>query len=181
MADQPFNLESVLTNLQNSLTTMQQRATKIDADIAHLNDLINIHLPSVLEEEGEDDKDVHEEPIFISDPNHEGRIVVQPVPREARIPSPNSNQAGGRLAQNPEMAALIAKMAKLEQAVSKYEKIRVGGMDLDCLYVYANARLPDRFKMPDLVKFDGSGDPKTHLFGYHAAMKLLGVENKAMS
>ncbi|KAI8547726.1 hypothetical protein RHMOL_Rhmol07G0218100 [Rhododendron molle] len=35
--------------------------------------------------------------------------------------------------------------------------------------------------MPDLVKFDGSGDLKTHLYGYHAAMKLLKVESEAMS
>ncbi|KAI8559993.1 hypothetical protein RHMOL_Rhmol04G0220400 [Rhododendron molle] len=63
------------------------------------------------------------------------------------------------------MAALIAKMAKLEEAVFKSEKIGVGGLDMDRLCLFSNARLPERFKMPDFTKFDGISDPKTHLFG----------------
>ncbi|KAI8529839.1 hypothetical protein RHMOL_Rhmol11G0005500 [Rhododendron molle] len=35
--------------------------------------------------------------------------------------------------------------------------------------------------MQDLAKLDGSGDPRTHLYSYHAAMKLLSVEPEAMS
>ncbi|XP_058189172.1 uncharacterized protein LOC131306766 [Rhododendron vialii] len=34
--------------------------------------------------------------------------------------------------------------------------------------------------MPDFSKFDGTGDPKTHLLGYHVAMKLFGVEDDVM-
>ncbi|KAI8572792.1 hypothetical protein RHMOL_Rhmol01G0227900 [Rhododendron molle] len=79
------------------------------------------------------------------------------------------------------MVALMAKMAKLEEAVSKPGKISAGGIDLDRLCLYPNAKLLDKFKIPDLVKFDGRGDPNTHLYGYHAAMKLLKVESEAMS
>ncbi|KAG5549095.1 hypothetical protein RHGRI_014462 [Rhododendron griersonianum] len=79
------------------------------------------------------------------------------------------------------MAVLIAKMAKLEETVSKVEKIGAGGLDMDRLCPFPNARLPERFKMPDFVKFDGSGDPKTHLLAYHSAMKLHRIEEETMA
>ncbi|KAI8559664.1 hypothetical protein RHMOL_Rhmol04G0191000 [Rhododendron molle] len=118
---------------------------------------------------------------MVEEPNHAGHLIVQPIPREAHAPAPNPNPTGGRPIQNPVIAALMAKMAKLEESVTKSEKISVGGIDLDRLCMYPNAKLPDKFKMPDLAKFNESGDPKTHLYGYHAAMKLLSVESEAMS
>ncbi|KAI8530377.1 hypothetical protein RHMOL_Rhmol11G0053400 [Rhododendron molle] len=181
MADQPLSLETMLMNLQNSITTMQQRAIQTDANITRLNDLINTRLLPPLEEEGEDDEDDQEQPVMFPDPNHEGRLIVQPNTRKARAPAANSNLTGRELIRNLDIAALMAKMAKLEESVTKSEKISIGGIDLDRLCLYPNAKLPDKFKMPDLVKFDGSGDPKTHLYGYHAAMKLLKVESEAMS
>src|SRR5271156_7103908 len=72
-------------------------------------------------------------------------------------------------------------MAKLEVLMSKVEKGNTEGIDMDKFCVYPNAKLPPRFKMPDFSKFDGSSDPKTHLYGYHAAMKLHGVEYDAMA
>ncbi|KAI8559900.1 hypothetical protein RHMOL_Rhmol04G0211700 [Rhododendron molle] len=86
MTDQPLSLETMLTNLQNSITTMQQRAIQTDANITRLNDLINTRLPPPLEEEGEDDEDDQEQPIMVSDPNHKGRLFVQPNPKEVRAP-----------------------------------------------------------------------------------------------
>ncbi|KAI8538691.1 hypothetical protein RHMOL_Rhmol09G0124600 [Rhododendron molle] len=181
MADQPLSLETMLMNLQNSITTMQQRAIPTDANITRLNDLINTRFSPPLEEEGEDDEDDQEQPVMVPEPNHEGRLIVQPNPRKARAPATNPNLTGRELVQNPDIVALMAKMAKLEESVKKSEKISTGGIDLDHLCLYPNAKLPDKFKMPDLVKFNGSGDPKTHLYGYHAAMKLLKVESEAMS
>ncbi|KAI8572312.1 hypothetical protein RHMOL_Rhmol01G0187900 [Rhododendron molle] len=170
---QPLSLEEILMNLQTSITAIQQRATQTDASITRLNDLINTRLPPPLEEESEDDKDDQEHPVMVPNPNHKGRLIVQPNPREVRAHVANLNPADGRPILNPNMTALMAKMAKLEEAVSKSEKINVGGIDLDHLCLYPNAKLPNKFKMPNLVKFDRSGDPKTHLYGYHAAMKLL--------
>ncbi|KAI8535426.1 hypothetical protein RHMOL_Rhmol10G0172900 [Rhododendron molle] len=118
---------------------------------------------------------------MVEDPNHAGRLIVQPNPREVRAPAVNPNPVVGRPVPNPNMAALMAKMAKLEESVSKSEKISAGGIDLDCLCLYPNARLPDKFKMPDLPKFDASSDPKTHLYSYHSTMKLLSIKPEAMS
>ncbi|KAI8542636.1 hypothetical protein RHMOL_Rhmol08G0153100 [Rhododendron molle] len=157
---QPLTIEDMLMNLQNSFVTMQQRSYQTDANITRLNDLINTRLPPPLEDEGEDDEDDQEQPIMIPDPNSLGRNV--PI-------------------ANPDIAALTAMMAQLEESIAKAEKVKAGGIDLDRLYLYPNARLPEKFKMPDLAKFDGSGDPRTHLYSYHAAMKLLAVEPGAMS
>lgn len=168
-------------NLQTSITAIQQRAAQTDANITRLNDLLDTRLPPVVQEDGEAEEDVHAQPIMVEDPNNPGRLIVQPNPRVIHAPTANPNPIAGMLAANLDMTALMAKMAKLEESVSKAEKINAGRIDLDRLSLYPNARLPDKFKMPDLAKFDGSGDPKTHLYSYHVAMKLLTVKPKAMS
>ncbi|KAI8572793.1 hypothetical protein RHMOL_Rhmol01G0228000 [Rhododendron molle] len=81
-------------NFQTSITAMQQRAIQTDANITHLNDLINTRLPPPLEEEGEDDEDDQEQSVMVPDPNHERRLIVQPNPRKARAPAANPNLAG---------------------------------------------------------------------------------------
>ncbi|KAI8563546.1 hypothetical protein RHMOL_Rhmol03G0118600 [Rhododendron molle] len=96
MADQPLSLETMLTNLQNSITAMQQRAIQTDANITRLNDLINTCLPPPLEEEGEDDEDGQEQPVMVLDPNHEGRLIIQPNPREVHAPVANPDPVCGR-------------------------------------------------------------------------------------
>ncbi|KAI8550544.1 hypothetical protein RHMOL_Rhmol06G0115600 [Rhododendron molle] len=69
-------------NLHTSITAIQQRATQTDANITRLNDLINTRLLAPLEEEGEDDEDDQEQPVMVPDPNHEGRLIVQPNLKE---------------------------------------------------------------------------------------------------
>ncbi|KAI8555291.1 hypothetical protein RHMOL_Rhmol05G0163300 [Rhododendron molle] len=95
MADQPLTIEAMLTNLQNNIVSMQQRATQTDANITHLNDLIYTCPPPPLEEEGEDNEDDQEQPILVLDPRNEGRLIVQPNPREAHAPVANLNPVGG--------------------------------------------------------------------------------------
>ncbi|KAI8551029.1 hypothetical protein RHMOL_Rhmol06G0153200 [Rhododendron molle] len=79
----------------------------------------------------------------------------------------------GKTIANQDITALMAKMAKLEESIAKAEKVKASGIDLDRLCLYPNAKLPEKFKMPNLAKFDGSGDPRTHLYSYHAAMKFV--------
>lgn len=52
---------------------------------------------------------------------------------------------------------------------------------MDKFSVNPNTKLPAHFKMLDLHEFDGNSDPKTHLFSYHVAMKLHGVDSDAMA
>ena len=58
------------------------------------------------------------------------------------------------------MQALNQKMSKME------ELMRVQGMgysfDFDDMIQLDGDKLPDKFKMPQLQKFDGTGDPRIH-------------------
>ncbi|KAI8524819.1 hypothetical protein RHMOL_Rhmol13G0179700 [Rhododendron molle] len=144
-----------------------------------MNELFDTRLPPPLEEESEAEEDPHVQWVMVEDPNNPGRVIVQHNPRIVHAPA--GNPTGIVPVENSDITALVAKMAKLEESIAKAEKVKARGIDLDRLYLYPNARLPEKFKMPDLAKFDGSGDPRTHLYSYHAAMKLLSVEPEAMS
>jgi hypothetical protein len=82
---QPLTIEAILMDIQANMAAMQQKAAQTDNNMARLNDLINTRLPPPLEEEDEVDEAHQEQPIFIPDPNHEGRLImVHPNPREVR-------------------------------------------------------------------------------------------------
>ncbi|KAI8550549.1 hypothetical protein RHMOL_Rhmol06G0116100 [Rhododendron molle] len=83
--------------------------------------------------------------------------------------------------QNPEMAAVLAKITQLEQSVARNEKIATTGFDINKLYLFPNAKLPEKFRPIDFAKFDGTGDPKAHLTGYIGALSTWGVERDAMA
>ena len=48
-------------------------------------------------------------------------------------------------------------------------------MDYDSLSLFPNVRLPPKFKMATLDKFDGTGYPKSHLKMYMRSMQPLGM------
>ncbi|KAI8550526.1 hypothetical protein RHMOL_Rhmol06G0113800 [Rhododendron molle] len=118
---------------------------------------------------------------MVVDPNNPGHLVVQPNPRVFCALAADPNPVGDMPVTNPNITAFTAKMAKLEESIAKAEKVKASGIDLDRLCLYPNAKLSEKFKMPDLAKFDGSGDPRTHFYSYHATMKLLSVKPEAMS
>ena len=59
------------------------------------------------------------------------------------------------------------QMQALNQKVSKMEELMRGqGMDsfdFDDMIQFDGDKLPNKFKMPQLQKFDGTGDPRIHL------------------
>ena len=63
--------------------------------------------------------------------------------------------------ESKQMKALTQKMSKME------ELMRGQGMgysfDFDDMMQFDGDKLPDKFKMPQLQKFDGTGDPRIHL------------------
>ena len=63
--------------------------------------------------------------------------------------------------ESKQMKALTQKMSKME------ELMRGQGMgysfDFDDMMQFDGDKLPDKFKMPQPQKFDGTGDPKIHL------------------
>ena len=54
------------------------------------------------------------------------------------------------------------RMNKMEEMIRRASKMKKL-MDYDSLSLFPNARLPPKFKMPTLDKFDGTGCPKSHL------------------
>lgn len=69
-------------------------------------------------------------------------------------------------ALDPRLAALVAKMGKLEQSVQETKRHGKGEIDMSKLCLFPNAKLPEKFKGVDFEKFDGTGDPRAHLQGY---------------
>ena len=62
-------------------------------------------------------------------------------------------------------------MEKMIRIAYKMEEL----MDYDSLSLFPNARLPHKFKMPNLDKFDGTSYPKSHLKMYMRAIQPLGT------
>ena len=98
------------------------------------------------------------------------RELESRIPRTVEPPPPS-----------PEMLVCLARIDQLEASAKKSALISAGGIDMDRLCLFPDAKLPDRFKAPDFAKFDGTGDPKTHLMGYVATMSLHNLGNEVMA
>ena len=69
---------------------------------------------------------------------------------------------------------IIERMNKMEEMIRRAH-IMEELMDYNSLSLFPNARLPPKFKMPTLDKFDGTGYPKSHLNeGYATLRRDLG-------
>ena len=71
-------------------------------------------------------------------------------------------------------------MDKMEERIRRARKMEEL-MDYDTLSLFPNARLPPKFKMPTLNKFDGTGCPKSHMKMYMKAMQPLGVTEEVLA
>ena len=65
---------------------------------------------------------------------------------------------------------ITKRINKVEEMIRRARKME-DLMDYQSLSLYANMRLPPKFKMPTLDKFDGTGYPKSHLKMYMRAMQ----------
>ena len=68
------------------------------------------------------------------------------------------------------MEEMIRKARKMEEL-----------MDYDTLSLFPNARLPPKFKMPTLDKFDGTDCPKSYLKMYMRAIQPLGATKEVLA
>ena len=71
------------------------------------------------------------------------------------------------------------RMNKMEEMIRRARKMEEP-MDYDSLSLFPNARLPPKFKMPTLDKFDGIGCPKSHLKMYMRAVQPLGATEEVL-
>ena len=63
---------------------------------------------------------------------------------------------------SPEDKKVKERLEQLEKSLAKL-KTHKDGLDLDSLSLFPKARLPPKFHMPNMDKFDGTTCPKTHL------------------
>ena len=61
------------------------------------------------------------------------------------------------------------RMNKMEEMIKRAYKME-DLMDYQSLSLFPDVRLPPKFKMPTLAKFNGTGCPKSHLKMYTRAM-----------
>ena len=71
----------------------------------------------------------------------------------------------------------INKMEEMIRRACKMEEL----MDYDSFSLFTNARLPPKFKLPTLDKFDRTGYPKSHLKMYMRTMQPLGVTEEVLA
>ena len=72
------------------------------------------------------------------------------------------------------------RMNKMEEMIRKARKME-DLMDYDSLSLFPDVRLPPKFKMPTLDKFDGTGCPKSHLKMYMRAIKPLRATEEVLA
>ena len=72
------------------------------------------------------------------------------------------------------------RMNKMEEMIRRARKMEEP-MDYDSLSLFPNARLPPKFKMPTLNKFDGTGCLKSHLKMYIRAMQPLSSTEEVLA
>ena len=84
-----------------------------------------------------------------------------------------SNQKGDKADHDPPTLEnekkINKRMNKMEEMIRRAPKMEEL-MDYDSLSLFPNARLPPKFKMPTLDKFDGTDCPKSHLKMYMRAV-----------
>ena len=68
----------------------------------------------------------------------------------------------------------ISKMKEMIKRARKMEDL----MDYQSLSLFPDVRLPPKFKMPTLDRFDGTGYPQSHLKMYMRAMQPLGATDE---
>ena len=70
--------------------------------------------------------------------------------------------------ESKHMKALTQKMSKMEELMRGH--CMGYSFDFDDMMQFDEDKLPDKFKMPQLQKFDGTGDPRIHLSQYITTM-----------
>ena len=101
-----------------------------------------------------------------------------------QVQSLKSNQEENNADHNP---ATMESEKKINEGINKMEEMikRARKMedllDYQSLSLFPDVRLPPKFKMPTLDKFDGTGCPKSHMKMYMMAMQPLGATKELLT
>ena len=75
------------------------------------------------------------------------------------------------------MNEMMSKMEEMIKRACTMEDL----MDYQSLSLFSNMRLPSKFKMPTLDKFDSMSYPKAHLKMYIRALRPLGANKELLA
>ena len=92
---------------------------------------------------------------------------------------PNPNYDDQILHDDPETQRMRERIETLEKSLVAIKT--KDGVDLDSLSLFPKARLPPKFFMPSMDKFDGTTCPKTHLKMYMGALNPHGFSNDLLA
>lgn len=75
---------------------------------------------------------------------------------------------------------MIGKIDKIEQALRNAKGIDGYILDMKGLCIFPTANLLEKFKMPEIEKFDGTGDPTIHQGIFVSSVVPLGLTEEQM-
>ena len=93
------------------------------------------------------------------------------LPQLSKAPTP-INQPDSPFEFEVDHTAL--KLSKLEKQFKKSQGVK-SIPDIEDGYTDVAVTLPDRFKMPQIDRFDGSGDPMVHLRLFSDILRSMGL------
>ena len=97
-------------------------------------------------------------------------------------PAPQANPAAANAALPAALPAVTDKDKAMKAQLDKLENVlrKSKGfdylLDIEGLFKAPQVPLPEKFKMPDMEKFDGTGRPKSHLRLYASVLQPLGLQ-----
>jgi len=77
--------------------------------------------------------------------------------------------------------ALEAQMDEVKKSMLQYNKDGEHVLNIDELCIFPRARLPTNFKMLDICKLSGTGNPKTHLMAYTGTLHPMGLSDEILA
>ena len=92
----------------------------------------------------------------------------------------NIEDGVSRTAAEIENLELKKRLETLERSMTAL-KTHKELVDMDSLSLFPEARLPAKFKMPEMDKFDGTTCPKTHLRMYVGALQPFGLGDELLA
>lgn len=73
------------------------------------------------------------------------------------------------------------QIEELKRIVIRSKESGTQMVDMHRLFLFPAIKLPEKFKMPDVGKFDGIGDPKTHLMNYAGTLMPMGIKPQQLA
>src|ERR1043165_5264488 len=112
----------------------------------------------------------------------EARLTAKFVKQKGQTSNPEIEtiKLEGEVPNEPESETQKMK-ERLEMLEKSLASIKKDGLDINSLSLFPKARLPPKFHMPNMDKFDGTSCPKTHLKMYLGALNPHGLDNELLA